>query len=404
MSAIIFLIVLFAIISTVLVIRHAAGKGASRRPRQTRPTVARPAARASVQKPPVPADSAPAKPGHPRIPTPLPIDLSCLENLPEIAAGNRLKTDHGDIPHDMLVNVEKVSRLLCTRSLVLKGLASVKHEPKELTALVLRDPTLAGQILKTVNSAFYGLRYPVASVFKAVLLLGHVEVRNIIWRSCFADALGSESGPTCTATDGIWQHSFAASRATYALAKSLGLPESDELSTVALLHDIGKVLYLRARPFSGLAIYESGGYSGPKQLTKEMSELNFSHAALGSEVVRKWGLPGESCRTIALHHQPVYSDPNEVDGNRPAVALIYLADILCHCAAQKRSDQDQPPIYLPRDRWLEVLGIRNGLEPLLNENVLRALSANPFARSQGPEQSDGALSGLRSSAPDESRF
>ena len=404
MSAMILIIVLSAIIGTIFVIRRAAARSVSRRPQRTRPAVPRPAAIAIAQKPPVVADSSPEKPSHPRSPTPAPIDLSGLKKLPEIADRHRLKTDQGEIPHDMLVNVERVSRLLCTRSLVLKGFASVKHEPKELTALVLRDPTLAGQILKTVNSAFYGLRYPVASVFKAVLLLGHVEVRNIIWRSCFAEALGSESGPTSAATDRIWQHSFAASRAAYALAKSFGLSDSDELSTVALLHDIGKILYLRARPFSGLAVYESGGYSGPKQLTREMSELDFSHSALGSEVVRAWGLPEESCRTVSLHHQPVYSDPNEMDGNRPAVALIYLADILCHCAAQSQSDQDRPPIYLPRDGWLEVLGVRNGLEPLLNENLVRALSANPFARSQGPEQSDGALSGVRSSAPDEPRF
>ncbi len=404
MTTILCITVLSIISGVIFAIHYAAGKSPTRRRPQPRRVVTRPAAGTCPQEPPVLTDSSPPKPSRPRSLTLTPIDLSKLKKLPEIAAMHRLKTDQGEIPQDMLVNVEKVSRLLCTRSLVLKGFAAVKHEPKELTALVLRDPALAGQILKTVNSAFYGLRYPVASVFKAVLLLGHVEVRNIIWRSCFAEALGSESGPTTATIESIWQHSFAASRATYALAKSLGLSNSDDLSTIALLHDIGKILYLRARPFSGLAVYEPGGYSGPKQLAREMSEIDFMHPALGSEVVRAWGLPDESCRTVALHHQPIFSDPNEVNGNRPVISLIYLTDILCHCAAQSRSDGEQPPIYLPRDGWLELLGIRNGLESLLNENVVRHLSANPFAKDPGAKQADEALSGLRSSASDGAPF
>jgi putative nucleotidyltransferase with HDIG domain len=279
----------------------------------------------------------------------------------------------------MVAAVDKVSRLLCARSVILKGIATTRQEPRDLSALVTRDPALAGQILKTVNSAFYGLPHPIASVFKAVLLLGHLEVRNIIWRSCLVEALGANAGPTGSSIDSIWQHSFGTSRVTYALAKSLGLVDPDDLATIALLHDIGKILYIRARPFSGLAVYSSGGYSGPKQLAREIGEIDFCHAGLGSRVVRAWGLPDESCQAIGLHHQPVFSEPNDVSGDRKAIAMLYLADILCNCALS-RPDRAEDPIYLPRAGWLELLGLHRGLEPVFDAALVRALSTSASAR------------------------
>lgn len=330
----------------------------------------------------------------------LPIDLSRLQLPPETDLGRCIRTDSGEIPEDMLASVEKVSRVLCTRSLILKGVAATKQEPRDLSALVLRDPALAGQILKTVNSAFYGLHYPVASVFKAVLLLGHLEVRNIIWRSCLIEALGSNAGPTGASVDSIWQHSFGTSRITYALAKSLGLVDPDDLATVALLHDIGKILYIRARPFSGLAVYSSGGYSGPRQLAREMAEIDFSHAGLGGRVVRAWGLPDESCQAIALHHQPLFSDPDEIEGDRKAIAMLYLADILCNCAVS-RPDKAQEPIYLPRSGWLELLGIRRGLEQVFDEPLVRAVSISSFARTIGPDNPDDLVAAPRWSGDEE---
>jgi putative nucleotidyltransferase with HDIG domain len=317
----------------------------------------------------------------------VPIDLSRLEIPPETDIGNCLRTDAGEIPDDMVASVEKVSRLLCARSVILKGITTTRQEPRDLSALVLRDPALAGQILKTVNSAFYGLPHPVASVFKAVLLLGHLEVRNIVWRSCLGEALGVNAGPTGASVDGIWQHSFGTSRVTYALAKSLGLVDPDDLATIALLHDIGKILYIRARPFSGLAVYSSGGYSGPKQLAREIGEIDFCHAGLGSRVVRTWGLPEESCQAIGLHHQPVFSDPSDVSGDRKAIAMLYLADILCNCALS-RPDKAEDPIYLPRAGWLELLGLRHGLEPVFDAALVRALSTRASARIIGLDEPD----------------
>jgi putative nucleotidyltransferase with HDIG domain len=267
-----------------------------------------------------------------------------------------------------------MSQLVCRRTAILKAMSNLSQEPREVTKLVVADPTLAGQVLKTVNSAFYGLHYPVASVFRAVLLLGHVEVRNIIWRSCFSEGVGRDQGPTHDALDALWQHSFATSRVAYALAKSVGVAAPDDVSTAALLHDIGKVFCLKTKPFVGMALYGQVGFSNLGKLERELAELGLSHASLGSEIARVWGLPEESRAAIGLHHVPSYIDPHEVSGDFRAIGVVYLADVLCHAAARPAAQEGDSPIYLPRQAWLKLLGVQDGMEQLCTESVIQALT------------------------------
>jgi putative nucleotidyltransferase with HDIG domain len=285
---------------------------------------------------------------------------------------------------DILESAQAVSQLVCRRTVILKAMSGLSQEPREITKLVVADPTLAGQVLKTVNSAFYGLCYPVASVFRAVLLLGHLEVRNIIWRSCLSEGLGADQGPTREALDTLWQHSFATSRVAYALAKSLNLPAPDDVSTAALLHDIGKVFCLKTKPLVGMALYSNVGFSNLPKLTRELAELGMTHAALGGEIARVWGLPDESRAAIGLHHMPSYVDPSEIDGDPRAVAVICLADVLCHGASKAASEGGNHSIYLPRQAWLKTLRVSSGIEGLCTESVLQALSRpTPAAETAG---------------------
>ena len=302
------------------------------------------------------------------------VDLSQLEPPPEGVHIPGERPTIREMPEPILKHANDVLRTLTARKAILKGVVTMSQEPKELTKVVLRDPALAGQILKTVNSAFYGLRYPVGSVFRAVLLLGHLEVRNIIWRSCVGEALGPQTRPTSQSLDSVWQHSFATSRVAYALARSLNLPDPDEISTTALLHDIGKILVLKAQPFAGLALYGSPCFSDHDKLQQEQSQLNLSHATLGHEIARIWGLPRASCEAIALHHEPSYVQPEEVDSDPRTISLIYLADILCHNAAMQGSEPEPAKIYLPKDGWLKALGAHDGPEALCTDSVVRALS------------------------------
>src|SRR5690242_8536175 len=54
------------------------------------------------------------------------------------------------------------------------------YDINRITALIRQDVGLSGSILKTVNSAFFGLKNKIASVQQACQLLGVNSVVNIV--------------------------------------------------------------------------------------------------------------------------------------------------------------------------------------------------------------------------------
>lgn len=313
------------------------------------------------------------------------LDLSLLTSAPEGGALPGSEPPDAEALKPILEQAKTVSDQLRARRAIIAGLSAASEDPAELSKLVLSDPALAGQILKTVNSAFYALSYPVASVFRAVLLLGYVEIRNIIWRVSVADSSTQGEGPAASLLDELWRHSFDVSRVAYAIAKSLGLKEPDEISTAALLHDVGKIVALSAWPEKGLALIDPVRFSTREDLEREIELLGINHAALGGEIVRTWGLPRETASIIELHHAPSYVLPRDVEAEegedvhekRRGMAVIHIADVICHCASAPQG----APVYQPPDGWLTVLRVRGGLDSLCNASVLRILAQQNRASS-----------------------
>jgi putative nucleotidyltransferase with HDIG domain len=391
----ILLLLAFAILATMSIVTRSSSKrrrtSAVRQRREARTTAARPSAKEGAggrQPAPVPRPvasqgpaAAPAGPQAPAAEPPRPwthLDLSLLTAAPEdgVLPGREPLDAEGLKP--VLEQAKTVSDQLRARRAIIAGLSAASEDPAELSKLVLSDPALAGQILKTVNSAFYALSYPVASVFRAVLLLGYVEIRNIIWRVSVADSASQGEGPASSLLDELWRHSFDVSRVAYAIAKSLGLKEPDEISTAALLHDVGKIVALTAWPEKGLGVFDPVRFSTREDLEREIELVGINHAALGGEIVRTWGLPRETASMIELHHVPSYVAPRDIEAEegedvhekRRGMAVIHTADVLCHCA----SAPEGTPIYQPPDGWLTVLRVRGGLDTLCNASVLRILA------------------------------
>jgi putative nucleotidyltransferase with HDIG domain len=226
---------------------------------------------------------------------------------------------------ELMEQAKEITKRLQSRQAILDALAGPAYEPKEITELVLRDQALTARILRTVNSPFYGFRHAIGSVFRAILLLGHVEVRNIIWRACVADAREAEGDGADDLVDAIWKHSFAASRVAYAMGKELHLRESDEIATAALLHDIGKLVFASVRPDSVRELYKPIGFS-PRELFEREEELfGVAHPLLGSEVARSWRLPDPISATIEHHHAPSYVDPEYFPEHQGFIAAVHLS-------------------------------------------------------------------------------
>ena len=91
----------------------------------------------------------------------------------------------------------------------------------QLHQIVSHDPALVARILKVVNSAFYGLPGQIASIDRAIVLLGLNAVKNIAVAASLGQLFQGTRLCTGYAPRDIWQHCIAVAVAARELAREL---------------------------------------------------------------------------------------------------------------------------------------------------------------------------------------
>ncbi|MEI6125101.1 MAG: HDOD domain-containing protein [Pseudomonadota bacterium] len=116
----------------------------------------------------------------------------------------------------------------------------------EMAELIGSDPGLVAQLLKVANSAYYSLPQEITKVQFAIAFLGLNEVYRMVLALSVVNILSIKEKDEI---DRFWFHSFYAALCTKQLAKKSAPQLSfEELWSAAILHDIGKLVYLKFFP------------------------------------------------------------------------------------------------------------------------------------------------------------
>ena len=126
----------------------------------------------------------------------------------------------------MAINVqqvlEKIKDIPAMPNVIVKALGIIKDENsgiKELGDMISYDQALTSQVLKLVNSAYYGFAQEITSVTKALALLGMTQTKNIIIAVAMKPMLTSQGGKE------MWKHSLRCAVACEYLANKLNLAD-----------------------------------------------------------------------------------------------------------------------------------------------------------------------------------
>src|SRR5574337_81806 len=112
----------------------------------------------------------------------------------------------------------------------------------ELQVAVERDPSLAARLLRTANSAAYGLRRQVGTVRDAIAYLGYNEVKNLAVTASLADIFKADAAVGCYSRKGLWRHLVSVAVASRFVASRCGVRRYEEAYMAGLLHDFGLIL------------------------------------------------------------------------------------------------------------------------------------------------------------------
>jgi len=200
-----------------------------------------------------------------------------------------------------------------------------------IAKLIAQDPGLSGALLKIVNSAHYGLANKIASIQKAVNLLGIRSVVNLINAQSIR---GEMSDETIVTLNRFWDSTQDVAMTSLTLAKRIGSQTVDESYALGLFHDCGIPLMLKRFPDYMQVLERAYANAGPDQrvVDTENEAFDTNHAVVGYFTAKSWRLPEHVTNAIANHHNALAIFQDDSNRNAPLknmLAVLKMAEHIC---------------------------------------------------------------------------
>lgn len=208
----------------------------------------------------------------------------------------------------------------------------VQPEPdlNRIAQLIAQDVSLAGTMLKIVNSAAYGVPKSILSVQQAVMLLGIDTVIGIINGLSIRDALSDED---IVKLNRFWDTSMDVAQVARYIAQKTDMVPADDAYTLGLFHNVGIVLMNQRFKNYPDVLKQAYHDPSPRLIDVENEALATHHAIVGHFIARTWKLPDAIATAVAQHHNLLAlftPGPDEADDNLKALlAVLKIAEHLC---------------------------------------------------------------------------
>jgi len=185
-----------------------------------------------------------------------------------------------------------------------------ENGPVEFAAVIEADPGLTGQVLRFVNSSYFGFSREISSVKLAITMVGVRTIKNFsLWNAVFS----LMPNPKCGAFDlkKLWQDSLRRGLFARSVAKLLGLKAEDAFSA-ALLQDMAVPMLAKELPeaYSELLVERNQGRRRLSDL--ERDRFGWTHAEAAGLLALKWNLPSQFAALLEQHAGPMargHADP-----------------------------------------------------------------------------------------------
>ena len=190
-----------------------------------------------------------------------------------------------------------------------------------LAALIETDMALASAVVRTVNSALFGLLKRVETVHEAVRYLGMAQVAGLTYEIGLRGAF-----PPSPTLQSIWDRAGVRGLAMGRIARQLDV-DPWQAHTAGLFAESGRaVLYAHDR--ARYVALEQQAPDEAQLCASEIEAFGVSHAALGAALCQSWGLSREVTDSVRAR----VNNPGQWTTERPTVqkllAIGHVVDLL----------------------------------------------------------------------------
>jgi len=229
---------------------------------------------------------------------------------------------------DKVLNCSKLPSLPGVALRVIELTSDDNVNMKDLAKAIESDQALAARILRTVNSAFYGLSKPCSTLTHAQSLLGLNAVKTLALGFTLVETLKGQFDEDFDYVD-YWRRQVFTAVGAKAVASHTRCCEVEEAFLGGLLQDIGMIAMSKAigKEYNRLVNASAGDHH--VLVRKEIEQFELQHPDVGAMLAERWKLPFALVAPIKYHERPTAA-PRARQASVRSVALGGLAcEALC---------------------------------------------------------------------------
>jgi HD-like signal output (HDOD) protein len=214
---------------------------------------------------------------------------------------------------------------------------------RDLERVLASDQALTAQILKVANSAYYPTDGRVATISRAVTVIGHEKLQALLLQMMLAGAFRRLSARRPEARR-IVSVSVAAAAACRAVAQYAPDQNDEELLIAGLLHNVGELVLLTAFPSE---------YASACRLAATMPERSAQRTVFGVDsrltgrwLLEAWGLPLQFAESAEHWQDPLHHKIQA--SSAPFLCVVHVGVHLGRCWRRDAGWQEAERLADPR--------------------------------------------------------
>lgn len=199
--------------------------------------------------------------------------------------------------------------------------------PAEFATPIESDPGLTGQVLRFVNSSYFGFAREISNVKSAITLVGIRTIKNFaLWSAVFSLMPNPRCGPF--ELKSLWTDSLRRALFARAIGSHLGMKEAEDSFTAALLQDMSVPLLSKEAPEAYAKLLKARDDGRVRLSDLERDVFGWTHAEAAGMMARQWNLPETFVSLIEQHLEiDRWLSEAKPDPAKVAVALSALLPV-----------------------------------------------------------------------------
>ena len=162
----------------------------------------------------------------------------------------------------------------------------------KLAGLIRADPAMSVEVLRLANSPLFGARREITGILHALAMLGLNRIKAMVMTVAVRDFLSPARSASVFAP--CWRHSLATAFVAEEIA-SHGGGDRDACYTAGLIHEVGQLALIAARPADYDAMVHAAGEGEATLPELEREWFGIDRHQLGLRLAKAWRLPPALC-------------------------------------------------------------------------------------------------------------